>query len=224
MKFLIILIIGFFTSFLNAQTPEAQCAPNSPDCKTKHSEEDEHDHDHPEEKDGHSHSAEEKPDEHAHDDHAGKEEDKHEGHDDHKEEHAHAKGDDHDKEEGHGHEEGSSQVGSEKGVLEASEANGFKLSPEAIKNFELKYVLVEKASIKLPTEAILHAKEEKNIYRLRDGFIKRVDFKVISKSRAEYIIESKELKSGDQILIKGLGFVRMAEIAAFGGAPEGHSH
>lgn len=226
MKNLIFLIVGLYTSFSHAQTPDAQCSPYSPSCSKKHTEEDVHNHDHSEEEPGPPSDVEEKQKEHDHDEHNEKDDQK--AHGDHGDEHGHSEGEEHghDEEKAHGHvrEEGSSQVGPEKGVLEASESKGFKLSPEAIKNFNLKYISVEATSLKLPAEAILHAKEEKSIYRLRDGFLKRVDFKVITRSRTEYSIESKELKSGDQVLVRGLGFVRMAEIAAFGGAPEGHSH
>ncbi|MGE0633518.1 MAG: hypothetical protein AB7O96_13985 [Pseudobdellovibrionaceae bacterium] len=139
---------------------------------------------------------------------------------------------DHKDHEEHEHEEGgehgeaeSSNIGPNKGITEADERDGFRLSPEAIKNFELKTVDVSGAKIiKLAKSAIFFGKEEKNIYRLRAGFYKRLDFKTLSRSDSEYTIECKDLEPGDKVVVNGLGFLRIAEMAAFGGVAEGHSH
>ena len=37
-------------------------------------------------------------------------------------------------------------------------------------------------------------------------------------------VKSPDLKPHDQIVVQGMGFIRVAEIAAFGGAVTGHSH
>lgn len=125
----------------------------------------------------------------------------------------------------HEHEEESSQVGPDKGILIASEEDGIKLSSEAEKNFEIKRAKVLLASaVEIPRTAIITAGTEVNIYRYRNGFYKRIDFETLQKTNGRMSIKSKELKIGDEIVISGLGFLRVAEIAAFGGAPEGHSH
>jgi hypothetical protein len=134
------------------------------------------------------------------------------------EEHGH--GDEH----AHGEEE-NPQVGPNKGILAASENEGIKLSPEAEKNFEIqKFKVIANSAFEIPKEAVVTAGLEVNLYRYRAGFYKRVDFEQISRSGNKISIRSKDLKSGDEIAISGLGFLRIAEIAAFGGAPEGHSH
>lgn len=148
----------------------------------------------------------------------------------------HKEGEDHDDHDSHGKEaehkddhggdehEESAQVGPNKGILEADEETGFKLSPEATKNFNLKFQSYSGGPLSLSMNSILQTTNEKNIYRMRDGRIKRIDISVISKSKSELTFTSSDLKSGDQIVVSGLGFLRMAELAAFGGAPEGHSH
>ncbi len=134
------------------------------------------------------------------------------------EEHGH--GDEH----AHGEEE-NPQVGPSKGILAASENEGIQLSPEAEKNFEIqKFKVIANSAFEIPNEAVVTAGLEVNLYRYRAGFYKRVDFEQISRSGNKIQIRSKDLKSGDEIAITGLGFLRIAEIAAFGGAPEGHSH
>lgn len=163
-------------------------------------------HDHGEEE--HNHGEEKHDEEEAHQ------------HDDHKEEAgAHAHG-------GHGHDESEEnpQVGPNKGILQASEKDGIKLSPEAEKNFEISRVKLSSSSMEIPKRAIVTAVAEVNVFRYRNGFYKRIDFKEVSRNGDRVSISSSELKSGDEIVVQGLGFLRIAEIAAFGGAPEGHSH
>lgn len=194
-KIMLIFILAFY--YANAQTGSAQCTGDASKCGESHVEGKE-DHGH-EEESGHQH-AENETEEHD------------------KEEKGHA----HEKEEGD-HEE-STQVGPEKGILEANEDAGFKLSPEATKNFKLKLQTYNGGQITLPLDSILQTTEEKNIYRVREGFIKRIDITVVLKTKTELTFTSAALKAGDQIVVNGLGFLRMAELAAFGGAPEGHSH
>lgn len=118
----------------------------------------------------------------------------------------------------------SAQVGPDKGILAASQSEGFKLSPEAEKNFGLSRTKVSSESIELPKSAIVTSVAEINVFRYRNGFYKRVEFSEMNRSQDKVRIRSKEIRPGDEIVIKGLGFLRIAEIAAFGGAPEGHSH
>ncbi len=51
-----------------------------------------------------------------------------------------------------------------------------------------------------------------------------MDFKKIAQTNHQITLTSKDLTNGDFVVTQGLGFLRIAEIAAFGGAPEGHSH
>lgn len=157
-----------------------------------------------------------------------------ENHDSHAEdEHEHTEGEkhsedeshDHEEEDGHGHGEENSQIGPGKGIVSASEKDGFQISPEAEKNFEIKKTVVSNVSqIELPKSAVVTAGMEVNLYRSRQGHYKRVDFVYISRNANKIIVTSKDLKSGDEIVVQGMGLLRIAEIAAFGGAPEGHSH
>lgn len=157
-------------------------------------------------------------------------EDEHEkekSHDEHKEKpkhtaHGEKAGEEHHEDEGH--EEENSQIGSNKGILEAHKEKGFRLSPEAEKNFELEKVKVSSDQLEIPSQAVVTAGVEVNLYRLREGFYSRIDFTEVRKSANNLVIKSKDLKPGDEIVVKGLGFLRMTEIAAFDGAPAGHSH
>ncbi len=157
-------------------------------------------------------------------------------HEDHQEEksneqsHEEGHGEDssHDHEEGdsHGHDEGeNSNVGPNKGITEADEALGFKLSREAVKNFDLKFNrLSGQGPWTILNSARVTSGEEVNLYRLRDGYFKRIDFAVLKAGSATFLIRSQDLREGDEIVFSGVGFLRIAELAAFGGVADGHSH
>lgn len=169
----------------------------------------------------HEHSDAEKnaEEKHQHDEDKNTDHEEHADHDDEHSEHEEAH-DDHSE-----HEEENSQVGADKGILEASEEQGIKLSPEAEKNFEIEKIVVTNSnSINISKDAVVTSGMEVNLYRYRDGFYKRIDFVKLSKNGNTLTIRSKDLRKGDSIVTRGLGFILVAEIAAFGGAPEGHSH
>jgi len=155
-----------------------------------------------------------------HKEHASaKNEEKHDDHEKSEKEENHA---DHQEK---GHEEENSNVGTDKGIVKADEEQGFILSPEASKNFEIKTIKLHGVGPwTVPVSARMLSKEEVNLYRIRNGFIKRIDFKLISKNGSSIKIISSDLISGDEVITNGVGFVRIAELTAFGGAPEGHSH
>lgn len=131
-------------------------------------------------------------------------------------------------EQGHGEEgeeEGSSNVGPDKGILEANERQGFKLSPEALKNFEVKSVkLTGDGPWTIPSTALIHSGNETNILRIRQGFFKSVDFEIVRRSGTSLVVDGDDLREGDEIALTGLGFLKTAELAAFGGVAHGHSH
>lgn len=123
------------------------------------------------------------------------------------------------------HSEENNSVGPAKGITTFDEHDGFKLSVEAIKNFDLKSLQLHGAGPwDIPNSATLYSGEEINIYRLRDGFYKRIDFVVVAKGASQMKIISPDLKADDYVVIQGIGFLRTAEIVASGGAPDGHSH
>ncbi len=112
-----------------------------------------------------------------------------------------------------------------KGILEASESEGIKLSPEAIRNFEIKtHKIISDGPWLLPNSARFYSAEEINLYRLRDGFFKRIDFKELKRTSNLMVVGSKDIKVGDEIVIFGLGYLRIAELSAFGGIDSGHAH
>lgn len=151
----------------------------------------------------------------AHDEDLHSEEEEH-GKEGHEDEHGH---------EGEKHEEENSKIGNGKGIISASEDKGFELSREAMKNFSFTTIkLSGDFPWKLPISSLLLSQDEVNIYRIREKMIKRIDLEVIKKTEGFIWIKSFDLKNGDSVIISNIGFIRIAELVAFGGAEEGHSH
>ena len=121
-------------------------------------------------------------------------------------------------EEGHDH-------GDEKETHEEEVFEGVQLSPQAEKNFEIQRVAVGSSQqFEISASAVVTSGTEKNLYRYRDGKYLRVDFEVLKKVGKSLVVKSKDLKPGDEIVISGMGLLRIAELAATGGAPTSHSH
>lgn len=157
------------------------------------------------------------------DDHKSAPHKDHEGHGDSKGEGGHGEAGHADTD--HEGEEEAGNVGPDKGIVEASERSGFKLSPEAHKNFEVTTrKLTGDGPWALPANAVVHSGEEVNLFRYRSGFFKRIDFQNIRKVGEELVVDSDDMREGDEIVLTGLGFLRIAELAAFGGVAHGHSH
>lgn len=105
-----------------------------------------------------------------------------------------------------------------------SKEDGFKLNVAAMKTFEIKTVKITSQQTKVSRNTIYKGLNEVNIYRFRDGLFKRIDFKTLSQDKNDYLVSSPDLKIGDGIVVNGVGFLRMAEIAASGGLSDSHSH
>jgi hypothetical protein len=154
-----------------------------------------------------------------HVDHDEDHHDKESDHDnDHNDEHKGEHEDDH-------HEEENNKIGPTKGILKADKELGFILSPEAVKNFGMSTLkLNASSSWTIPLKARVLSKDEVNLFRIRNGHIKRIDFEKLSNDGDNMKVKSSELQSGDEVIVDGVGYVRIAEITAFGGGSEGHSH
>lgn len=169
--------------------------------------------------DKHDHGKQEKKkDEHGHD--HGEDEEHSEG-----EEHGHSEGDEHGHAEGghDGHEEGGSVVGPEKGIVEKGPL-GIKLSEEAIKTIQPETIPWQAGSISIPYQGLVRIKDTKSVYRVRNGFFKRVPVVVESRQGDRVTIRVSGLEAGDKIVISQAGFLRIAEVITEEGASHSHAH
>ena len=135
----------------------------------------------------------------------------------------------------HGHEHGNKHeseessegknIGPDKGVTSFSKEKGFTLSKEATNTFAIETMTIKGPNEwTLPKEALIFSGEKTSIYRIHKGYYKIIDVKIIKKQKnREITFRSDELLSGDTIVTKGSGFLRVAEIDATSGEV-GHSH
>lgn len=130
--------------------------------------------------------------------------------------------DEHKHAEGEKHEEASNGVGPDKGIIEKNEDDGFKFSQEAIKTIGYKTINYQTEIFEIPSKALVQVKDDKSIYRLRNGWLKRVDIQIIKKNTDSILLKATDLKSGDQIVVTEVGYLRIAEVFSEEGAE--HSH
>lgn len=109
---------------------------------------------------------------------------------------------------GHGGGEAAIEIGPTKGVTEVAKDKSFKLSPEAIKRLEITWAPINETAIRIPKTAIANALSESNVFRFRDGWIKSVHFKILTKGE-QVTIQSPEIQKGDQIVRTGVGYLRI---------------
>ncbi len=160
---------------------------------------------------------------HEQDEHSSKEEDSHQ----HKESKGHSE--EEKDEHGHGHgaeeEESAARAGPNFAITEANRKDGLKLSDKAIKTLELQYWSITSTQThEIPSKAMVYFKDEAGVYRLRNGWFKLVETKPIRKSDTKVTLSTPELQAGDQIVINGVGLLRIAELEAWGGSGDGHGH
>lgn len=174
---------------------------------------DHEDHDHKEEEKSGSHK---ENDDHDHDSKKTDEDgEKHD--DDEKDEHGH-----NEKEKGDGEEEESvGGVGKGNAVTAADEHTGIQLSEKAKNAIGIKLESYQRGFV--PVAALVRHQNEISVYRLRDGWYKRVSVKIEKIENSQAFIQTEELSEGDFIVVQNVGLLRVAELDAFSGEV-GHSH
>ncbi len=151
-----------------------------------------------------------------------KHEKKHDDHDDHKG-HDHAKHDDHDDHKGHDH--GTSKaIGKGKAIEVVDEEKGFKLSKEAIKTLKLKLQNVDGDEFEIGKKTLVSSKSIKGVYRFRAGFFKLLSAKILKETKSGYKVKVAGVEFGDQIVINGVGLLRVTDVYSTDKSEYGHSH
>lgn len=118
-------------------------------------------------------------------------------------------------------------VGPNKGVLEATKENGFKLSEKAVIGLGVSTTMIGSSgsAFTVPMVALLSFQDEMGIYRFRNGFYKLVELKsadVKADASGKFFrISSAELKVGDHVADKGADMLRLADLNIWGGEEGG---
>lgn len=167
----------------------------------------------------HDHKEEEKSDTH-------KEQDDHD-HDSKKtDEHSHKDGEKHDDDEKEEHGQGEEEesvggVGKNNAVTAADEHEGIQVSAKAQKAIGLQSESYQNGSV--PITALVRHQNQISVYRLRDGWYKRVPVQIEKIENGQAFIQTDELSQGDFVVVQSVALLRVAELDAFSGEV-GHSH
>lgn len=108
----------------------------------------------------------------------------------------------------------AAETGAEKAVLEASEEKGLRLSAKAEKTLGIETKAVFGPGVTVPHEALVRSLEKISVYRLREGFYKLIDAKVVSKTNASAAVTAGGLVKGDRVVVLGAPLLRVAEMEA----------
>jgi hypothetical protein len=112
-------------------------------------------------------------------------------------------------------------VGPKKGIQAVSHEEGMTVSPQAIKRLGLESTtLTGNAPWNVPKEGIIFSKDDKFIYLVKNGKYKAIQVEATSLGNGNYQVNSWQLKTNDQILIKGTALLRIAELDASSGEEE----
>ena len=137
-----------------------------------------------------------------------KQEEKHDDHDDHK-----------------GHDHGASKaIGKGKAIEVVDEKKGFKLSKEAIKTLKLRLQNVDGDEFEISKTTLVSSKSIKGVYRFRAGFFKLLNAKILKETKFGYKVKVAGVEFGDQIVINGIGLLRVTDVYSTDKSEYGHSH
>lgn len=147
----------------------------------------------------------------------------HKGHDHEKDKEAGHDSHDHG-EDGHDDHGGGKAVGKGKAIEMVDEKKGFKLSKEAIKTLNLKLKTVNGDEFSIKKTSLVASKGAKGIYRFRGGFFKFLPIQLKKEESGKYLVKVKGVEFGDQIVINGLGLLRITDVYSTDSSEYGHSH
>ncbi len=123
----------------------------------------------------------------------------------------------------HGHGSGKA-IGKGKAITEVQVQKGFKLSKEAFEAMKLVAQDITHPLITVPNSALVLVNDQTGFYRLRNDFFKFVPVK-IAKSDSDLItFQSLSFRSGDKVIIRGLGLLRVTDVYSTDKSEYGHAH
>ncbi len=123
------------------------------------------------------------------------------------------------------HEAGETQaeIGPGKAVEAYDEHDGLKLSEKAKINLGIKTIPAPSSkTVRLKKESVVEIRDEAGIYILRSNWFQFVAVTLSKTKGGEFLVETKELKPTDEIVVKGVALLRVAHINLISSEPEEH--
>ncbi len=121
----------------------------------------------------------------------------------------------------------SSNVGPGKAVESGDPEKGIQLSSAASQRIDLKtQPLNGNPPFVLPARALIRYRELRAVYRLRDGWITRIEGRANLEGETVHFtpLDERALMAGDAVVVEDVAIVRLAELDAFSTGEEGHGH
>lgn len=109
--------------------------------------------------------------------------------------------------------EHNNKMGEGKALVAVDKHKGFKLSPESLQTLGIQTVPINVTSPDIPKKSLVTIKNQKGIYILRSGFFRFVE-----------LSSNMNLKSGDQVVVQGMGLIAITDVYTTDESEYGHSH
>jgi hypothetical protein len=123
------------------------------------------------------------------------------------------------------HDHGSVKaIGKGKAIEVVDEQRGFKLSEEAIKTLGIRLKNVNGGVFYIGKKTLVTSRMIKGIYRFREGFFKLLKAEILKERKGGYLVKVEGMNAGDQIVVSGVGVLRVADVYSTDKAEYGHSH
>ena len=140
-----------------------------------------------------------------------------------------ASGDDHHDESHHGdeHESSGEKIGANKAVLEFSEAEGIRLSDNALKSFPIETERIKHKTnnqFLVSSSSINIALDKYSVFKLENGHYRQVSVGVIKKVNDKYLIKSTELRNNDEIANSNVSILNITHVFLEDDSEYGHGH
>lgn len=156
-----------------------------------------------------------------HDDHDEHGEDK--DHDDHKD---HNDADDkhgHGEKDSHAHED-SKAVGAGKAITKVTEDGAIELSQKAVKTLGIESKKISSKLVEIPKDVIVSSKAFVGVYIKRGELFKLIPAAIKEKRENSFLVELSDFKALDEIIIKGVALLNIADVYSKDKSNYGHSH
>ncbi len=103
-------------------------------------------------------------------------------------------------------------------VMKISKGLGFKLSPLAIQTLNLRFAPIHEDSEihTLSRSALVYYEDDVGVYRRRSGWFKLIKVHVLREAANTVEIQTKDMKTGDDVVVVGAALVHVADIEATG--------
>lgn len=106
------------------------------------------------------------------------------------------------------------------------EEKEFEIKSEAAEFLKIKTQKIQKENgrFKVPKESLVYFQSDIGVYVKGNGHFKMIEVTSYQLQGQFAFIQSKELNDGDDVVVSGVSFVRIAHLEATGQGGQGHAH